>query len=606
MNAHFTFNRYLPLTLAVVTACALGSCATYSKVSERRPHFIPFASGAGPLTNAETQIVKATRIVRGAPLVALGEYMSAAEAALRQLNSNPNDQTARNTYNFAVGRIIATIRDAKLNPWTQPLRVPASGGEFVLTHKPDPRPQWNPALYDFTPADQFDVHGTYVAERTTRDGIGAPVVAVGREVNKEARANFSMERVYYGVTAIARFEGRRCVLSFEDPLSVETVRVDRQIFPLAADFTVPLAVMLASTNPKKFELARLLNPAKYAETARISRLQPYDPNKIVVLVIHGLMDTPATWAPMLNRLRGYKEIRSNYQFWFYSYPSGYPYPYSAAILRRELDAIEKRFSLRKPVVVIGHSMGGCISRLLITDASDKLWMELFKKPPEQVRLSPESRKLFTDALIFEHRPEIGRVIFVSAPLRGSELASNWLGRIGSSLVRSPVTFLKAGRDLLQITTYRSGELKLKRIPNSVDTLAPTNRFVIAINTIPITPGIPYHTIMGDRGRGDAPNSSDGVVPYWSSHMEGAKSELIVPSGHAAHQNPKAIEEVRRILMLNVGHSEPRQETGKRSPKLLNQKTYRLRIANRNPLSGFTPRICGMAAMPWSELTFPAR
>jgi pimeloyl-ACP methyl ester carboxylesterase len=541
----------MPLVAAIVTACALESCATYSKVSERRPHFIPFASG-GPLANAATEIVKATRIDRRDPLVALGEYMSAAEAALRQLDRSPNDQAARNTYNFAVGRIIATIRDAKLDPWTQPLRVPGRDGEFILRHKPDPRPQWNPALYDFTPADQFDVHGTYVTERTTRDGIGAPIVAVGREANKEARANFSMARTYYGVTAIARFEGRQCVLSFEDPLAVETVRIDGQIYPLAADFTVPLAVMLASTNPKKFELTRLLNPAKYAETARISRLQPYDPNKIVVLVIHGLMDTPATWAPMLNRLRGNEEIRRNYQFWFYSYPSGYPYPYSAAILRHELDAIEKRFPLRKPMVVIGHSMGGCISRLLITDAGDKLWMELLKKPPEQVPLSPESRKLFTDALIFQHRPEIGRVIFISAPLRGSELASNWLGRIGSSLVRSPVALLKAGRDVFKVTTFRSGELKLRRIPNSVDTLAPTNRFVIAINTIPITPGIPYHTIMGDRGRGDAPNSSDGVVPYWSSHMEGAKSELIVPSGHPAHQNPKAIEEVRRILTLNVG------------------------------------------------------
>jgi len=95
----------------------------------------------------------------------------------------------------------------------------------------------------------------------------------------------------------------------------------------------------------------------------------------------------------------------------------------------------------------------------------------------------------------------------------------------------------------------------------VDTLAPTNRFVIAINTIPITPGIPYHTIMGDRGKGDAPNSSDGVVPYWSSHMEGAQSELVVPSGHGAHQNPKAIQEVRRILMLNAGlANQPRTST----------------------------------------------
>jgi hypothetical protein len=65
------------------------------------------------------------------------------------------------------------------------------------------------------------------------------------------------------------------------------------------------------------------------------------------------------------------------------------------------------------------------------------------------------------------------------------------------------------------------------------------------------PGIPYHTIVGDRGRGDTPNSSDGVVPYWSSHLDGATSELVVPSHHSAHQNPQAIVEVRRILLLNA-------------------------------------------------------
>jgi hypothetical protein len=33
-------------------------------------------------------------------------------------------------------------------------------------------------------------------------------------------------------------------------------------------------------------------------------------------------------------------------------------------------------------------------------------------------------------------------------------------------------------------------------------------------------------------------------------MDGAVSECIVPSGHGAHQNPKAFAEVARILKLN--------------------------------------------------------
>src|SRR5205814_9747789 len=94
-------------------------------------------------------------------------------------------------------------------------------------------------------------------------------------------------------------------------------------------------------------------------------------------------------------------------------------------------------------------------------------------------------------------------------------------------------------------------LKLKRLPNSVDTLAPNNRFVVAINKIPMTKQIPYHSIIGDRGRGDTPNSSDGVVPYWSSHLDGAKSEKIVPSDHGANQNPEAIAEVIRILKEHI-------------------------------------------------------
>jgi hypothetical protein len=86
----------------------------------------------------------------------------------------------------------------------------------------------------------------------------------------------------------------------------------------------------------------------------------------------------------------------------------------------------------------------------------------------------------------------------------------------------------------------------------VDTLAPNNRFVKEINTIPVTPGIPHHVICGDRGKGGnkdhtKPVMSDGVVPYWSSHMDTAASELIVPSSHTAHQNPQAIAEVKRIL-----------------------------------------------------------
>ena len=549
-----------PSTSRIAVALLLGAsllltaCASDFSARERRPSFRPILGT--PLTSTATKntralLIAAMRSMRSRPVDALGKNLLAARSALEQLHANPNDPVAQDNYNFATARVLGILRDAKLSPWEQPLSVPTQEGVIELSHQPDPRPQWNPELYTFIPADQFDINGAYVRESASRPGVGAPIVAIGKDINPGWQANFGLRRVYHGVTAVLNFKGDRCVIEFLDPLDHETVSLDGRTFPLAANFTVPMAVLLNETASKAPKIARMFFPERYSDTARLVRLEPYNPNKTVVLVIHGLMDSPTTWAPMIINLRADPEIRKHYQFWFFSYPSGLPYPYSAAILRRELDRAEQQFPLHAPMVVIGHSMGGCISRLLITDTSDKkLWQLQFGRSPEKMNLQPSSRKILEQSLIFPSRRDVGRVIFISSPLRGSDIASNLLGRIGSSLIRTPRSLLYVGNEAFRYGTFQSSDLRLRRAPNSIDTLAPNNRFVRNVNSIPITPGIPYHTIIGDRGRGDSPNSSDGVVPYWSSHMDGAVSECIVPSGHGAHQNPKAFAEVARILKLN--------------------------------------------------------
>jgi pimeloyl-ACP methyl ester carboxylesterase len=268
-------------------------------------------------------------------------------------------------------------------------------------------------------------------------------------------------------------------------------------------------------------------------------------------VIHGLKDSQATWTPMINKLRDDPVIRKHYQFWFYSYPTGYPFPYSAAILRQELDEVEKRFPHLKPMVVIGHSMGGCISRLLLTDSGNQLWMKIFGRLPDEVPLSPKVREYFRQELFFRHRPEVGRVIFIASPLRGSNMATGIIRSLANMLIRESTLSSQASQEMLRLTSIKEEELKPMRRANSVDSLSPKSRFLHAMNEIPMTPGVPYDTIIGDRGRGDSPNSSDGVVPYWSSHMKGAESEHIVPSNHSAHQNPQAIAEVLRILKAHA-------------------------------------------------------
>jgi pimeloyl-ACP methyl ester carboxylesterase len=541
------FKNSLLLFLAsvVITGCA----PQIAVVSEKPPARFQAASGTNQ-TVVKT-IDRAQGLQRTQPLVALEAYANAARDSLHELERNPANTEARRCYNFAVAGIFSVIRQAKLDPWTKPVQVGANN-KLALTGKLDPaKPEQNPALYELVPTDALSYHGAYVKHDVKKDGIGAPLVAVRRLTPEKASELFAPPAIYYGVTGVAEFEGSRCILSIKDPLAAETVTVEGHGYPMGANFTGALAMTLAKEKPQKLGFVRLLRPQEYASTFRVARLEPYNPNKSVVLVIHGLMDTPATWVPLINDLRSDKEIRRNYQFWFYSYPSGYPYPYSAMILRQELDVIEKKFPLGKKMVLVGHSMGGCISRTLITDTGNKLWIEAFGRPPERTEMPAESKHLLEQAIILKHRPEVGRVIFMSAPHRGSDLASNWIGRIGSMLVKTPSEMITIGQTIREGMTPDPAALQLKRFPNSVDTLAPNNRFVVAINKIPITPGIPYYTILGDRGRGDSPNSSDGVVPYWSSHLDGAKSEFIAPCNHSSPLNPQAIAEVHRILKQSI-------------------------------------------------------
>jgi len=75
--------------------------------------------------------------------------------------------------------------------------------------------------------------------------------------------------------------------------------------------------------------------------------------------------------------------------------------------------------------------------------------------------------------------------------------------------------------------------------------------ILALDELPIDDRVTYHSIVGDRGKGDSPESSDGVVGYWSSRLDGAASETIVPSDHSSHQSPDGIAELVRILHLHL-------------------------------------------------------
>jgi hypothetical protein len=542
--------KFLHRISALCLVLPLAGCTTYCSVSQKRPRIESDSPEGRSLARA---LNNGTRH----PDAALGACLDCASISAQRLRRIPQDVQAQADYNFAVSRVFDLLRESKLKPWDAPVRVRGGGGEWLLTFENGRHPEADPRKVGLLPADRYEFYGAYIRTRTLKDGLGAPLVATGTEEDFTQADHLGRgKHVYYGMTGLLRFEGRKCVLTTEDPLALERVRFDGHSFPLAADFTAPLALELAGEKPLLIGLQRLMRPQKYAHTAGIARLQPYDPAKIPVICVHGLLDSPLTWIPFINTLRGDPAIRERYQFWFYGYPSGYPYPYSAAILRQRLDEVNARYPHHKKEVLIGHSMGGLISRTMTTDSGMKLWNAYFEQPPERLDASPESRKFLTDALIFRHRPEVSRVVFISSPHRGADIATSWIGWIGSHLVKVPGFLLQINEETRNLRTLDKGKPRLGLMPNSIETMSENNPFLKTIGTIPTVPGVPYYSIMGDRGKGGnkdrtKPVSTDGYVPYWSSHLDGARSELIVPCNHSAHQSVEAIEEVRRILMLDV-------------------------------------------------------
>jgi pimeloyl-ACP methyl ester carboxylesterase len=226
---------------------------------------------------------------------------------------------------------------------------------------------------------------------------------------------------------------------------------------------------------------------------------------------------------------------------------------TAAILRYQLKEMQRLYPNHKDMVIIGHSMGGMISRLMLTDSGMTLWDAFFDKSPDQIPFSPEARKIMTSSLIFDPQPKVSRVLFMSASHRGSDIASNFLGRLGSSIIGSPISQTEINKEVYAFVRPDVRTSGRHRLPNSIDMLEPDNHFVMTVNELPLKFGVPYHSLIGDRGRGGnldrtTPVSSDGIVPYWSSHMNGARSEQIIPSGHWSHLHPLGMAEIKRVLI----------------------------------------------------------
>ncbi len=410
----------------------------------------------------------------------------------------------------------------------------------------------------FLPADDYTVRGLTVRDR--QSGLGAPLIVVGKQLEAKRFPRRFPATLFLRVPGDARaWSAGRLSLSLELLSSYEetSVQVAGQQVPLESDLTAPLAWGLNDTQIWKLGAQQFFS-AEERIKSDIYFTQPYEPGRVPVVFVHGTFSSPVWWAEMWNTLRADPSLRGRYQFWNFVYNSGNPISHSAGSLRaallkkvQQLDPEGKDPALRR-MVVIGHSQGGLLAKLTVTDTGDALWQKVSRRELDQLDVTPEERAALRANFFFTRLPCVERVVFISTPHRGSYLASDFVRKVVRWFMSVPETAVTTPANLLKL----QAQLELPRevrvgVPSSLDGMSPRNPWLLTLADIPPVPGVTAHSIIPIKGDDRPPEGGDGVVKYTSAHVPYAASELVVRSGHSCQDKPTTIEEVRRILLEHL-------------------------------------------------------
>jgi hypothetical protein len=338
------------------------------------------------------------------------------------------------------------------------------------------------------------------------------------------------------------------------------VELNGSTYPLSIDDVAPINFMARrGHHVARSGLSYMLHSSAIGERAGIILTEPYDPNKKIVLMVHGLQSTPFAFVDLLKAIRLDPELRQHFQVWTFLYATGTPILFNALELRQQLekticavDPHDHDFATRH-IVVLGHSMGGIIAHTLVSSSGEKLWNALFTVPASRLRGDEESIRGFDQRLHFHRNRRVVRAIFIATPHRGSKLASSWIGHVANSLIRLPTSLRTAIVDVAnENANVARPEAKVYHNQlnfSAVRMLSPHDPVLSTLAQLPIA--VPFHSIIGQHHPGPIETSSDGVVTYTSSHLEGAASELVVQSDHGVPNKPAAQAEVKRILRLEL-------------------------------------------------------
>ncbi|HEY5803615.1 MAG TPA: alpha/beta hydrolase [Lysobacter sp.] len=401
--------------------------------------------------------------------------------------------------------------------------------------------------------DAFD------GERHQRPGFGVPLAALsppGEDAplsRLQPRSGAFRNLTAWIEPADAPDALPRLVLA--DPQRIDAIAAGPHRLELARDTSAGYAWAMEDSRLERAGLWALLGGQQIGRRAGVYLLEDYDPDKRPLVMIHGLGSIPLIWAHLSNAVWGADDLHRRFQIWQVVYQTDEPLLVARARVQGYLDSawqvLDPRGDApaRTGAVLVGHSLGGVVARLLCVDSGDALWNAAFAVPPGALDASDEDKAVVERIFSFRAYPGIARAVFMAAPHRGSPGAGTFAVWLTRSLIGRRTPEVHALRRIA-LSNPDAVRPELRQVfqqgwINSISTLQSEQPVRRATESLLPPQTLPYHTIAGVQPW--LRNKTDGVVPLDSALIAGAASNLVIASGHRIHDNPLAVAEVLRIL-----------------------------------------------------------
>jgi len=417
-----------------------------------------------------------------------------------------------------------------------------------------------------------------------RDGFGSEFVAVFPASEEKSNNKYILDPLnasyqtsinpnihkarYLSATIVARpvkaesvddiINSPNITVQVMDPYRTENVDIAGKSYPLAANFSAPYGLWLAENNLGAAAYLSLIDREERLTMPHLYMLEPYNPNKKVIVLVHGLASSPEAWIALTNDIMGDSILREHYQVWQVFYSTNMPILESRfqiyALLKQAFGGLNPNDPADKDAVLIGHSMGGIISRLLVSNADISQSALSMMSPYQQAKL--KKHPIVSERLKIQPITNFDRAVFMSSPNRGTDFADLWFTRAARKIIKLPGAILGAVTDTITNQDIDAKDILTRidkgLIQNGPSDLSHKSKFMALTEDINPPKGFVFHSIIGNKTNSKDPDvMTDGIVPYKSAHLDGATSEVIIKGGHSIQKTPEAVLELRRILRQHL-------------------------------------------------------